>query len=82
MVNTIATVENKLHAVTTMLSMLGAALININAERDNIVHLRSRKVKIAANPPQKVVLDGEIIGNTPLEIECIPESLTVFAPII
>ena len=77
---TIATVENKLHAVTTMLSMLGAALINTSAERDNIVHLRSRKVKIAATPPQKVVLDGEIIGNTPLEIECIPKGLTVFAP--
>ncbi|GAB4530838.1 MAG: hypothetical protein Tsb0014_13870 [Pleurocapsa sp.] len=79
---TIATVENKLHAVTTMLGMLGAALINTNAERDNIVHLRSPKVKIAANPPQKVVLDGEIIGNTPLEIECIPQGLTVFAPVM
>ena len=78
---TIATVDNKLQAVTTMLNMLGAALINTSAERDNIVHLRSRKVKIAANPPQKVVLDGEIIGNTPLAIECIPESLTVFAPV-
>ena len=77
---TIATVENKLHAVTTMLGMLGAALINTSAELDNVVHLRSRKVKIAVNPPQKVVLDGEIIGNTPLEIECLPGSLTVFSP--
>jgi methylglyoxal synthase len=78
---TIATVENKLQAVTTMLSMLGAALIKTSTERPNVVHLRSRKLKIAAIPPQKVVLDGEIIGNTPLEIECIPQSLTVFAPV-
>ena len=79
---TIATVENKIQAVTTMLSMLGAALIRTSAELDNIVHLRSRKVKISANPIQKVVLDGEIIGNTPLEIECLPQSLTVFAPVL
>ena len=79
---TIATVDNKLQAVTTILSMLGAALIKTSAELDNIVHLRAQKVKISANPPQKVVLDGEIIGNTPLEIECIPQSLTVFASFV
>ncbi len=78
---TIATVDNKIQAVTTILSMLGAALIKTNAGLDNIVHLRSPKVKISANPAQKVVLDGEIIGNTPLEIECFPQSLSVFAPI-
>ena len=78
---TIATVDNKVQAVTTILSMLGAALIRTNAELDNIVHLRSPRVKISAQPTQKVVLDGEIIGNTPLEIECLPQSLQVFAPI-
>ena len=77
---TIATADNKLQAVTTILSMLGAALIRTSAGLDNIVHLRSPKVKIAADPPQKVVLDGEIIGNTPLEIECLPKSLMVFVP--
>ena len=77
---TIATVDNKLHAVTTMLSMLGAALIKTSAELDNIIHLRAPRVKISALPAQKVVLDGEIIGNTPLEIECLPQSLRVFAP--
>lgn len=77
---TIATVDNKIQAVTTILSMLGAALIKTNAGLDNIVHLRSPKVRISANPVQKVVLDGEIIGNTPLEIECFPRSLSVFAP--
>lgn len=77
---TIATVDNKIQAVTTILSMLGAALIRTSAELDNIVHLRSPKVKISAKPRQKVVLDGEIIGNTPLEIECFPRSLKIFAP--
>ena len=79
---TIATADSKLHGVTTMLSMLGAALIRTSTELDNIVHLRSPKVKISALPIQKVVLDGEIIGNTPIEIECLPKSLTVLAPIV
>lgn len=78
---TIATVETRLQAVTTMLNMLGSALIKTNREHENIVHLRSRKVKIAATPPQKVVLDGEIIGETPIEVECIPQGLKVFAPV-
>jgi diacylglycerol kinase family enzyme len=78
---TIATVDNKLQGVTTLLGMLGAALIRTNAGLDNVVHLRSPKVKISANPIQKVVLDGEIIGSTPLEIECLPQSLKVFAPV-
>ena len=78
---TIATVDNKLQAVTTLFNMLGAALVRTSAELDNIVHVRARQVKISATPAQKVVLDGEIIGNTPLEIECLPQSLTVFAPV-
>ena len=30
--------------------------------------------------PKKVVLDGEIIGTTPIEVECSPNGLTVLAP--
>ena len=78
---TIATVDNKLQAVTTLFSMLGAALIRTSAELDNVVHVRAHTVKVSAIPSQKVVLDGEIIGNTPLEIECLPQSLIVFAPV-
>jgi diacylglycerol kinase family enzyme len=40
----------------------------------------ARKLKVTTNPPQKVVLDGEIIGTTPVEIDCVPGGLTVLAP--
>ena len=75
---TIATAENKLQAVATILSMLESALIETNNEIDNVVHLQTKKLKISANPPQRVVLDGEIVGTTPLEIESVPQSLIVF----
>ncbi len=77
---TIATAGTKLQAVISMLGMLESALIRNNTELENVVHLRSNQISIAANPPQKVVLDGEIIGTTPLEICSIPKGLTVFAP--
>ncbi len=77
---TIAGAENKLHAITTMLRMLGAALTKAGIQQQNVVHGRARKLRITTNPPQKVVIDGEIVGTTPIEVECIPGGLTVFAP--
>ncbi len=37
-----------------------------------------RNIKVTTDPPQKIVLDGEIIGTTPVEVKCIPGGLTVF----
>jgi methylglyoxal synthase len=77
---TIATAETKLQAVTTMLTMLGAALVKLGPQQKNVIHGRTRKVKVTTEPPQKVVVDGEIIGTTPIEVECIPKGLTIFVP--
>ncbi len=77
---TIATAETKLQAVTTMLGMLGAALTKSGPQQKNVVHGRARKVKVKTDPPQKVVVDGEIVGETPIEVECIPNGLTVLVP--
>lgn len=76
---TIATAENKLDAVTTMLRMLGGAITRTGFEHKNVIHSRASRLKVTTNPPQKVVVDGEIIGTTPIEVECIPAGLTVLA---
>lgn len=77
---TIVTAENKLHAVTTMLKMLGAAIAKTALEQQNVIHGRTHRLKVTTNPPQKVVVDGEIVGTTPVEVECIPSGLTVLVP--
>lgn len=77
---TIATAETKLQAVTTMLRMLGAALVKSGTQQRNVVHGQAQKIKITTNPPQKVVVDGEVVGTTPIEVECIPNGLIVLAP--
>ena len=77
---TIAAPKSDLEAVTTMTSLLGAALFKTPTNRDDIINLKTQKIKVTTDPPQKVVLDGEMIGTTPIEVECIPSGLTVFAP--
>lgn len=77
---TIASAENRLQGITTMLKMLGSAITRTNVQQQNVVHSRARHLKITADPPQKVVVDGELIGTTPIEVECIPGGLTVIVP--
>lgn len=74
---TIATAENKLDAVATLLRLFGAGITKTELHQQNVVHARTQQLKVTTNPPQKVMVDGEIIGTTPVEIECIPNGLTV-----
>ena len=77
---TIAAPQTELRTVTTMVDLLGAALLGNPTNREDIINLRTHQLKVSTNPPQKVVLDGELIGTTPVEFKCIPHGLTVLAP--
>lgn len=77
---TIMTAESKFQALSALINTLGAALTRVVTTLPNVNHLRADRITIAANPPQKVVVDGEIIGMTPIEVECIPNGLTVLVP--
>ena len=54
-----------------------SATSNQAAERDDVGYMRCKSIQITTDPPQKVVLDGEMAGTTPLAIECIPSSLSI-----
>lgn len=77
---TITTASTKFQAVTTMVNLLGSALIKTGNNQENTISLRAKQIKVDAFPAQKVVLDGEIIGTTPIEVECIAAGLKVLAP--
>lgn len=77
---TIIAPETRASAIAVSYHLLQSASNDEAAERDDIGYLRTKWVKVSTNPPQKVVLDGEIIGSTPVEVRCIPKGLTVFAP--
>ena len=67
-------------AIAASYHLVRTALNEAPTERDDIGYLRAKRVIIRTNPPQKVVLDGEIFGTTPIDIECIPGGLTLFVP--
>ena len=77
---TILAPQTKTGAIATSIQLLQSAGNDEAVERDGVGYLRSEWVKVTTDPPQKVVVDGELIGQTPIEVRCIPSSLTVFTP--
>ncbi len=77
---TIIAPANKTGAIAVSYDLLASALKGDATTRSDIGYLRSRKLTITTEPPQKIVVDGEVMGTTPITIECIPNSLIVFAP--
>jgi YegS/Rv2252/BmrU family lipid kinase len=79
---TIVAPANKAGAVTAAYQLFQSASSGTATERDDIGYLRASRFKISAKPPQKVVLDGEMIGTTPVDIVCVPKGLTIFVPLM
>ncbi|HAZ45387.1 MAG TPA: lipid kinase [Cyanobacteria bacterium UBA11369] len=77
---TVVAPANVAGAIAASYHLFRTALSGNPTNRDDIGYLRAKRCKITANPPQKVVLDGEIVGTTPLEVECIPSGLTILVP--
>jgi YegS/Rv2252/BmrU family lipid kinase len=77
---TVVAPENRTGAIASAYHLFQSAFRGDAAERDDIGYLRARRIKVTADPPQKVVLDGEIIGTTPIDVECIPGGLTILVP--
>ena len=78
---TILAPQTKTGAIATSIHLLQSGGNEQAVEREGVGYLRSSWVKVTTDPPQKVVLDGEIIGKTPIEVKCIPDGLNVFVPI-
>jgi diacylglycerol kinase family enzyme len=77
---TLVAPTNSLEALAATYNLLQSALLGQSADQPNTGYLRTKRIKITTDPPQKVVTDGELIGHTPVEIECIPRGLTIFVP--
>jgi YegS/Rv2252/BmrU family lipid kinase len=69
---------NTLGALLASYHLLQSALLDRATTRDDIGYLRARTAKITTNPPQKVVIDGEVIAAESIEIQSIPAGLKVF----
>lgn len=77
---TVVAPVNRTAAIAASYHLLQTAIRGDAAARDDIGYLRSKRLKVTTDPPQKVVLDGEILGTTPIDVECIPGGLTILVP--
>lgn len=71
----------RLQGVGALADLFTAALAKRPTQNEGILSLRVPAIKVTTTPPQKVVVDGEIIGTTPVEFQCISKGLTILAPI-
>jgi diacylglycerol kinase family enzyme len=77
---TVVSPVNRAGAIAAAYHLLQTALNENAAEREDIGYFRARRVVIRTDPPQKIVVDGEVIGITPVDVECVPGGLTIFVP--
>lgn len=78
--NSPKSLQQKLQAISGLMQLMGSALTGNTPEIENLFHFRTQRLKITTTPPQKVVIDGEVIEASSLEIECLPAALTVLVP--
>jgi len=79
---TIVAPISRKNAVLAAYHLLKTGFIRTSTNREDIKYFRTSQIKIKTKPPQKVALDGNLIGNTPIEIECISKALTILVPAV
>ena len=77
---TVAAPANRTAAVLAAYQLLSTSFTSTPTDREDIRHLRVERLKVTTEPPQKVVIDGDLDGTTPVEIHCIPGSLKLLVP--
>ncbi len=77
---TIVAPANRVGAIAAVYNLLQTADSDATTNRSDTGYLRAKNIKVTTDPPQEVVLDGELVGHTPVEIECVPGGLTVLVP--
>jgi diacylglycerol kinase family enzyme len=79
---TIVAPADALDAIATAFDLLRSGFRRTKSARPSVDCFRTRRIKVETQPPQKVVLDGDLLGDTPIEVECIPGGLTLLLPFL
>jgi YegS/Rv2252/BmrU family lipid kinase len=78
-VTTLVDVKTPWETVQTIMQLFRAGLTQ-QAPEERVITMRAARVRVETNPPQKVAIDGELVGTTPVEFEVVPASLKVIVP--
>ena len=58
---------------------IGASVLSQKLNPDYILHAQAREITIESDPPQPVQIDGEMAGETPVEIKVMPGQVRILA---
>jgi diacylglycerol kinase (ATP) len=78
---TIASPATRLQGLNALASLLTSAVVQSPANHPDLLCLRARRIRISTHPPQRLVIDGEMVEADPVTFTCLPGALTVFAPL-
>jgi YegS/Rv2252/BmrU family lipid kinase len=76
---TVITPTNWLTAIGAALQLFRSGLEQTQLDRQDVLCFRTQQVVIHTNPPQRVALDGDVWGMTPVRVSCIPNGLIICA---
>ncbi len=71
---------NPAGVIAAAYTLFHSSLRGDSADREGIGYLRSPQFRIETHPAQKVAVDGDYIGTTPVEVKCIPSALRLLVP--
>ncbi len=71
------TLLNKLSRLR-LLQCLPKIFTGEHVKMNEVECFKASKIMIETNPPKNLTPDGQLTGNTPIEIECIPNAIEVF----
>lgn len=78
---TIASPTNRMEGLNVLASLVGSALFSSPSQQQNLLCFRAATIRISTDPPQRLVVDGEILDANPVEFRCIAGGLSLLAPL-
>ncbi len=78
---TIASPSTRLQGLNALASLLASAVVQSPTNHPDLLCLRAERITITTDPPQKLVIDGEMLEADPVTFTCLPGALTVFVPL-
>lgn len=62
------------------ITQIGAAMIGQHVHHPNVSYLRARRLRVEADPPVPLQLDGDAAGTSPVDISIRPAALSIIVP--
>ncbi|MEO1003282.1 MAG: YegS/Rv2252/BmrU family lipid kinase [Cyanobacteria bacterium J06638_7] len=78
---TVATLASRLQGLNALAALMASAVVQSPTSHPDLLCLRARDIRIDTDTPQKLVIDGEMITSSSVQIRCRPDSLSVITPL-